>query len=418
MLLRSNIKHIEDQNWLSFGTRRILLFLTLTIALLCVACTAPEMGRESTNPYITSATPLRIVSVNDGDALASVWGGERKFPDSVTVIDLMPDAPPVTRTVQDAAPNTFAGAPYGAVISAGRYAFIANHPFGASVGAKDEPNQVAVVDLDADDLSIIQTFDLPYHAWQVMAHPDDRRVIAISDRQFHLFSMDDGEPTLISESDPFPRHFTSFAVSPDGRAIIATAAERLDYTTPVALHLFTLTENTITHVSEIGIAPDIGEIDQPFAPRFSPDGKRVLVLNGLGIVAKQPLDAVLSIDMTATPPEVTDAIPDLAQGLESVAFHPSGRFAVITCLDGPYIGHLAVIDLTSKSMRVLSYLPVDFSPQGVEFSPDGSMLFVQSTTAGHISVYEIDGFALIKSSYVLRTGAGPGSMALVKRGAK
>ena len=65
-------------------------------------------------------------------------------------------------------------------------------------------------------------------------------------------------------------------------------------------------------MEKFGVAPDIGKIDQPFAPRFSPDRRRVLALNGLGIAAKPPLDAVLNIDMTATPPIVTD-IPDVAR---------------------------------------------------------------------------------------------------------
>ena len=107
--------------------------------------------------------------------------------------------------------------------------------------------------------------------------------------------------------------------------------------------------------------------------------------------------------MTTSPPKVTEAIENVAQGLESLAFHPSGRFAVVTCIDGPYIGHLAVIDLTTSPMRILNYIPIEFVTQGIEFSPDGKMLFVQSTSASHISVYEVDGFHLNKSPYVLKT---------------
>ena len=256
--------------------------------------------------------------------------------------------------------------------------------------------------------------EIPHHAWQVMSHPDDKRVIAISDHQFHLFQMNGNRPELISQSEPFELHFTSFAISPNGTSIIVTAADRLDYSTPVAMHLFELSNNSIQHVTEIGIQQNIGKIDQPFAPRFSPDGKRILVLNGLGIAAKPPLDDVLNIDMTTMPPKVTEVITNVAQGLESLAFHPSGQFAVVTCIDGPYIGHLAVIDLTSSPMRILNYLPIEFVPQGIEFSPDGTMLFVQSTTASHINVYTIDGLHLNKSPYVLRTGEGPASMTVNK----
>ncbi len=410
MLLRRLTQHNRNPNWFEAGTRYFLQIFTLISVVFCTACTSSLVNKT---PYITSTEPLRIVSANDGQALFTAWNGKRQFPDSLTVIDISPNKPPSTRTVAGVAPNNFAGAPHLAVVSNGRYAFIPNHPFGNRDKKSNSQSQITVVDLEAKNLSPTHTIKLPNHAWQAMAHPDDKRVIAITDHQFHVLLMDAGQPKIISESKPFDLFFTSFAISPDEKSIIATAAHRLDYSTPVELHLFELSGNSISHVSQIGIAPDLGEIDQPFAPRFSPDGKRALVLNGLGIAAKPPLDAVLSIDMTKTIPMVTDLIPNVAQGLESLAFHPSGKFAVVTCIDGPYVGHLAVIDLASASMQVLYYLPIEAVTQGIEFSPDGSKLFVQSTQANHINVYTIDGYQLTKHPYVLRTGEGPGSMGLI-----
>lgn len=392
----------------------ILQRFIITLALILAGCATG--GTETiSSPYITSPTPLRIVSANDGDALSSVWDNGGVLPDSLTVIDLSPDAPPVTRTVEGTVPNSYSGAPISAIVSAGRYAFVPNHPFGQSEAKGDTGNLVSVIDLDVPDLPVIAAFPLPDLAWQTMAHPDDERVIAISNHQFHVFSMKSGTPKLVFESEPIERNFTSFAISLDGKSILATLADRIEFSTPVELHLFELDGDTIRHRTRIGIDPALGEIDQPFAPRFSPDGSRALVLNGLGIAARPPLDAVLSIDMTTNPPAVTELIPDVAQGLESLAFHPSGKFAVVTCIGGPYTGHLAVIDLTSQPMRLLSYLPVEFVTQGIEFSPDGSMLFVQSMTASHISVYRVDGMDLIHSRHVLRTGDGPASMAVISR---
>lgn len=88
--------------------------------------------------------PLRLVTANDGDALRSVGRPESDLPDSITVIDLLFDAPPVTRTVAGTVPNTFAGAPHSAIVSGGRYALIPSHPWG-SVGEEERPpNQVAL----------------------------------------------------------------------------------------------------------------------------------------------------------------------------------------------------------------------------------------------------------------------------------
>lgn len=391
-------------------TRRKRGYLTLLalVAALGTGCTTVDSPNIVDPPYVVSSSPLRIVSANDGDANRR-RGTE--LPDSITVIDLSPDAPPLTRTVSGTVPNTFAGAPSSAILLGGRYAAIPNHPWGQD----DEirlPSQISIVDMDAPDLPVVATLPLPDHAWQVASHPDGERLIAISDHRFHLIEVEAGRPRVVAQSEPFPSYFTSFAIGPNGRSIIATAAEELAYSTTVELHLFVLEGNTIRHVLQIEIDPEVGEIDQPFAPRFSPDGSRALVLNGLGIAAMPPLDAVLSVDMTLETPRVTEAIPNVAQGLESAAFHPSGDFAVITCIDGPYVGHLAVVDLTVSPMQLLYYLPMAFVPQGIDFSPDGEMLFVQANMAHHIDVYRVTGMKLVRSPYVLHTGEGPASMAL------
>jgi len=249
----------------------------------------------------------------------------------------------------------------------------------------------------------------------VARHPDDARVIIISEHQFHIVAMRDGKPVVLSESDPFPLSLISFAISPDGKSIVATAAEKMEASSAAEIHLFAIEDNTISHISQIGIDPEAGVIDQPFSPRFSPDGSRVLVLNGFGIPDKPPLDAVLSIDMTARPPRVTESLPNVAQGLEQVAFHPSGQFAVIACIDGPYVGHLAVIDLTATKMRLLYYVPLGYVPEGLEFSDDGQMLFAQATASHHIVVYDVDGLNLVQRPYVLHTGENPSSMGISAR---
>ena len=415
MLLRHITEHVKDQNWCPLSRRNGLLSLVVSAVLICSACTNLDTDKNADVSYITSPTPLRIVSANDGNALSGSWNARSNLPDSITIIDLSPDAPPITRTASGTVPNTFSGDPKSAIVESGRYAFIPNHNWGA---VEEAISQVTVVDLESPTLDVVETISLPPFCWQSLAHPDGQRALIICGDQFFIYRMEAGKPVRLSESAPFHRDFLSFDIDPQGRTIIATAAEELSFSAEIELHLFSVEGNVITHTAKVGIDPSVGGIDQPFAPRFSPDGSRVLVPNGLGLAIKPPLDAILNIDMTATPPRITQAIPDMAQGLESLAFHPSGRFAVVTCIDGPYISHLAVIDLTSPSMRVLYYLPVEFVPQGIEFSPDGSMLFVQSTTANHINVFKVDGFRLNKSPYVLRTGEGPASMALTLRGQK
>lgn len=77
--------------------------------------------------------------------------------------------------------------------------------------------------------------------------------------------------------------------------------------------------------------------------------------------------------------------------------------------------HLAVIDLTSGPARLLYHINVEGVPEGIKFTPDGSQLFVQCTSANHIAVFDVDELALKRSPFVIRTGHGPASMALGRR---
>jgi WD40 repeat protein len=187
--------------------------------------------------------------------------------------------------------------------------------------------------------------------------------------------------------------------------------------------LFSLSSGKIAYLHEIGIQAGLSaKFSGAFSPRFSPDGKRVLVLNGAGWGGKGSLDDVLSIDMSAEPPQVTEVIPQVGDGLESLAFHPSGRFAVISCLENIAVvnaltsySHLAAVDLTTKPARLLYHLSVEAIPEGIEFTPDGSKLFVGLIDAYRIAVFDVEGSMLKRSPFVIRVGHGPVVMALGPR---
>ena len=85
-------------------------------------------------PYITTQTPITLLSANDGDldfhwrkTRAGLRDREVKTQDSFTVIHLGPDHPPITRTVYGTVPSTILGTPTMAMSADGRYGIIANH---------------------------------------------------------------------------------------------------------------------------------------------------------------------------------------------------------------------------------------------------------------------------------------------------
>ena len=104
--------------------KKIISLIIFATHLVCVFA--------QNHPYLTTRTPITLLSANDGetapfdlttpDGLAD-WDLKRK--DSFTVIQLGPDHPPIIKTVFDKAPVTIWGTPSMAMSKNGRYGLIA-----------------------------------------------------------------------------------------------------------------------------------------------------------------------------------------------------------------------------------------------------------------------------------------------------
>jgi hypothetical protein len=391
-------------------------FLLLSLLFLTPNVASPQ---EPAVPGIRTKQRLTILSANDGyvhrrpnqDAKA-----DKKVvtPDSITVIHLGPDHPPVVKTVYGTVPNTIAGAPYMAMTGDGHYGFVTCR---SGSHDPDAPDLLSVIDLSDADLKVVQTIKLPNPAMALM-HPDGRRLLVPYEAGIHVFEMRDGRLELVRDN-PTPFRLGGIAITPKGDRIVGHGTKKGE---KLAVHVFSYKDAVITYQSEVRIEAGLPDWDGPFAFRFTPDGKRLVIPNGSGSPSKGKLDPVFIADLTRDPPAVTEVIPQVADGIESVAVHPSGRFAVLSCLDDtPRAGvhqansHLAVVDLTAKPARLLYHLPVESLPEGIEFTPDGTQLFVQLTYAHRIAAFDVDGFMLTRSPFVLRVGHGPSSMAIGRR---
>jgi DNA-binding beta-propeller fold protein YncE len=361
------------------------------------------------SPYITTNKPTILLSVNDGESIGLQAGAENPVitEDSITVFRLFSDQPPVMNTVYGTTSSTIYGSPYAAII--GRFGIITNHDFRFDESVSPDvvgQNQIVSIDLEADDLPVVFRIELESQPWQAIAHPDGQRVIvALSDHWSIVNVEEDGSLVEVAKS-PTPGFVYSFDLGADGQTIIATVVKGRELLTDeTGIFRFAINDdNSITVTGEI--TSDEFVIDGPFAPRISPDGSQAVVLNSLG-GSDGILDDVLVVDLADN--SVSHAIPAVCDGLESLAIHPSGELAVIACLDmfGPTTtSHLAVIKLKEDSAQLLYHLPVERVPEGIEFTSDGTKLFVGSTAANHIAVFDVEGIRLVRSPYVLPTGYG------------
>ena len=382
---------------------RQLLFAVL-VYLVCFSS-----ARTDEPFFITSTAPIRLLSVNDGE-VAPWWQPDTApAPDSITVIDVFSDHPPRTRTVYDTTHSSYWGTPRIAII--GRFGVVTNHVRRDQWSIQTKAigsNEVSVVDLNSNGLTITDRLDLDFAPYLAVAHPDGKRLLIGGQGQWLVYDIDQQGKLAELHRTGVDGTVISFALGRDGQTIIASIEiSETDW----ALWQFRLNEdNSITPARQFSSNQFV--IDGPFSPQVTPNGRYALVLNGFGM-SDGVLDDLLVLDLAEG--TVSGRVAQVADGLENLAIHPSGTFIVVACLNeygSADQSHLAVIDLEGDSPRLLYYLPVERVPQGIEFSADGSALYVGTAQANQIVSYRVTGKNLRRLPGVLVTGYGPIALAI------
>ena len=413
----------------------------LAVALLTIGCKT-----TSDRPYLTTQTPLTLVSSNDGeynqlfqltDEQTTDW--ELKTKDSFTVIHLGPNHPPIIRTVYDTAPCTIYGTPTMAMSSDGRYALIANHNWrpdnalkvkladGPQTNADLTPemlkqpkmtaqrvNMLSLIDLSTPEYRVVDRVlfdDRPMH---VLAHPDGKRFITGGGKNFYVHRIENGKLIQLSRN-PQPHGLACFWIHPKGHRLIATQGDPLTGN-PATVQWYSIRGDMIEHLSEVKVAPGVPTnlLDSSFILRISPDGKHALICQrstGNGI----DYSDIPIADLTLEKPVINAVIKQVSDGSESFAFHPNGKMAVATALN---VDHncLVVIDIASNPPRLLYTLDTKGRSQGIEFTPEGDKLFVGSPIAGRIEVFDVIGdYELQKNPKFLNVGYGHNSLTIGPR---
>src|ERR1043165_7635385 len=220
---------------------------TSGIMLLAFAITAGQ-AQDQDFPGIRSKQRLTILSVNDGhvhprrDPKAS-----KPTQDSITVIHLGPDHPPIVKTVYGTVPNTIAGPPYMAMTGDGRYGFVTSRI------SKDDPvapEIISVIDLASDDLKVVQTVKLPDPRMAVI-HPDGKRLLIPYDTGIRVFEMRGGQLVLVKDN-PTEFRLLGIDISPRGDRVVGNGTRKGG---KLAVHVLSYDDGVITYQSELKIKP-------------------------------------------------------------------------------------------------------------------------------------------------------------------
>ena len=216
-----------------------------------------------------------------------------------------------------------------------------------------------------------------------------------------------------------------FWIHPRGSRLIATQGKPFfplepgkpnRFAVPSTVHWYSIEGNRIRHLSEVTIQPGLPTefLSSTHILRISPDGTTALICQRAAPDAKD-LSDILVADLTMKTPAINGVIQQVADGVESFAFHPNGEMAVATGLSADS-NCIAVLDIASKPARLLYTLDAKEHGQGIEFTPEGDKLFVGSAITGRIEVFDVVGdFELRKNPKFLNIGFGHSSLTIGPR---
>ena len=400
-------------------------------------------------PYITTQTPLTLFSTQDGETEAVLSFSNVKpydykllAKDSFTVIHLGPNHPPIVKTVFGTIPVSIFGTPTMAMSSDGRYGIATNHSWRIEGSAFDkltypqgEPltnrdvtpnmlkeqqlspqlsNMISVVDLYEEQHPVIDRVLIDDQCMHILSHPDGERFFALGKENFLAYKLENGK-LIELERSAIPYGTGCFWIHPDGKHILASISKRRPGV-PAIPKWFKIDGNKVNHICDLEIDPDLNTkyMDSGVILRITPDGKRGFICQRC-LYNGQDLCDVLIADLTLEKPRITQVIKQVGDGLESFAFHPNGKMAVVTCLEKTK-NSLAVLDIESNPPRLLYHLDAASLSQGVEFTPEGDRLFLGSPGHGRIEVYDVVGdFELVKNQKFIKIGYGHNSLTMGPR---
>ena len=271
---------------------------------------------------------------------------------------------------------------------------------------------ISMIDLGSPDFTVVHRVlfeDYPAH---VLPHPDGQHFVVGGSENFYVFKIHGGKLVEVSRSH-HGNGFPCFWINPAGDRIIATQGNVDFREQPAVIHWYSFSPQHVRHLSEVGVqqGTDTRLLPESYILRISLDGTRALVCQNSDGDAGVHCDVPV-VDLTKDPPIINSVIKQVADTVESFAFHPNGKMAAVTCASWTY-GSIAVLDMRPNPPQLLYYLDTGGIAQGIEFTPDGDKLFVGSPVTNRIEVFDVVGdFDLRKSQKFLKTGNGHCSLTL------
>jgi DNA-binding beta-propeller fold protein YncE len=130
-------------------------------------------------------------------------------------------------------------------------------------------------------------------------------------------------------------------------------------------------------------------------------------------------DTVSVIDMRFDPPRVVDTVT-VGQTPEGIKFSPDGSVLAVVVMDGsnkpresPFhadAGRLVLFRVSGRELRPLAQAPIGHWSQGVAFSADGGLILVGNMVENELQVFRLSGGALSNTGIRIAVKGGPAAI--------
>lgn len=355
------------------------------------------------------------VSSNDGhtvmDAAANqvVAPAPALKPDTVDVIDMAASPPKVIASV--VAPGSVVGPPTAVAVSPDESFAIVTGATKAQDGAPfgiAPDDVVSVIDLQAKPPAVVQTLKAGAGATTVRISPDGALALVVNRTEgtLSIFTIKDRRLTEAGKLAIDPKAMPSGLVFlPDGRtALLSRYGDHQISVLRIQGTSVTLDKRPIT----TGVAP--------YTMDITPDGRMAAVSNmGRG---DGDIDSVSLIDLTAEPFRTVQTL-DVGRSPEGLRFSPDGTVLAVGAQNGttkapgnPVYnaqGRLILLSLKDGRLHPVAEAPIGGWSQGIAFSRNGRTILVQNMVQRTIDVFGWDGTALAAQGH-LDIGSGPAAI--------
>ena len=350
------------------------------------------MTRVPINP-LPWASLLLLSTTCVGPAQIMISGNENKIeltsgapkiippagPDSLTILDFS-KFPPAVEHMSDV-PNSVIGPPSNIAITRDRkLALIANSlkidPANATNWVPE--NFVQVLDLTTKPPPIIGKVMTGRQPSGISITPNGKLALVANraDGSVTVLSIRGQEVSALTTINVcLPAESASdVAIAPDGKLALVSAQKGSH------LAVLKIDGETVTPTGQ-----KISAYGQPYRVVITPDGELALTA-GQGFGNTLDRDAITVIDLKSKPMRAIDYVP-VGAAPESIEISPDGKLLAVVLMNGSNLGPkdalrttrggLVLLARKGKTFNVVQDVPIAPIPEGVAFTSDGKYLVVQ-----------------------------------------